>query len=130
LPKAIRAPTPVSSLVHRRTLVTAGLFLVYSFSFIVGFILFSKLIICFGIITIFFSNILAVYEKDLKKMVALRTISQVGFCIFSLCLGFVFLMYFHVLRHAFFKRCLFIQVGVIIYKFFGQQDIRGYLQFS
>jgi len=123
------APTPVSSLVHSSTLVTAGLFLIFSFVFFSSFYFFGIVFLLFGLLTMLFSNILAVYEKDVKKVVALSTLSQIGFCVFSLGLGFLFLTYFHVLRHAFFKSCLFMQVGFIIYYFFGQQDVRGYLQF-
>jgi NADH:ubiquinone oxidoreductase subunit 5 (subunit L)/multisubunit Na+/H+ antiporter MnhA subunit len=120
----------VSSLVHRRTLVTAGLFLVFVFGHMVNVILLRRIFLVFGGVTVFFSNILAIFEKDIKKVVALRTMSQIGFCVFSLGLGFIFLTYFHVLRHAFFKSCLFIQVGCMIYFFFSQQDIRGYVFYS
>ena len=129
LPKAMRAPTPVSSLVHRRTLVTAGLFLIFGFSFLRNILILSYILLMFGLFTILFSNFLAVYEKDVKKVVALRTMSQIGFCMFSLGLCFYFLTYFHVTRHAFFKSCLFMQVGFMIYRFFGQQDVRGYSQY-
>jgi NADH:ubiquinone oxidoreductase subunit 5 (subunit L)/multisubunit Na+/H+ antiporter MnhA subunit len=82
------APTPVRALVHRRTLVTAGLFIIYSFFYL--FIISSMFlyIIFFSLVTIFFSGILAIFEKDLKKLIALRTLSQISFCFFSLCISF------------------------------------------
>ena len=108
LPKAIRAPTPVRSLVHRRTLVTAGLLLIFNFSlilinsYIISYIFFS------GLFTTFFSSLRAVIEEDLKKVVALRTLSQIGFSIITFGLGISFISLLHLLRHALFKSCLFI----------------------
>jgi NADH-ubiquinone oxidoreductase chain 5 len=126
LPKAMRAPTPARSLVHRSTLVTAGLFLIFNFKLIILQSFFGVLFIFFGLFTMVISNLLALYEKDVKKVVALSTMSQIGFCVFSFGLSFFFLTYFHVMSHAFFKRCLFMQLGFMIYYFFGQQDMRGY----
>lgn len=126
LPKAIRAPTPVSSLVHRRTLVTAGLILLMNFTNLLlnGSILIVILLV--GIFTIFFSRITALVEEDIKKVVALSTLSQIGFSIVMLGLGLRFVSFIHLVRHALFKRCLFIQVGYIIHSSYGQQDGRGY----
>lgn len=126
MPKAISAPTPVRSLVHRRTLVTAGLVLLMNFSELV----FNKNIIFFilitGLLTIFFSRITALVEEDIKKVVALSTLSQMGFSIVTLGLGLSFVSFVHLIRHALFKSCLFIQVGYIIHCSYGQQDGRGY----
>lgn len=126
LPKAISAPTPVSSLVHSSTLVTAGLILLINFNFLI----ISKNVIFFclliGIFTIFFSSITALVEEDLKKVVALRTLSQIGFSIVTLGLGLRFISFIHLVSHALFKSCLFIQVGYIIHCSFGQQDGRNY----
>lgn len=126
LPKAISAPTPVSSLVHSSTLVTAGLLLIFNFSliiinsFLMGFIFFS------GLFTVFFSSLSAVLEEDLKKVVALSTLSQMGFSITTFGLGVSFISLLHLLSHALFKRCLFLQVGYLIHCSFGQQDGRFY----
>lgn len=127
LPKAMRAPTPVSSLVHRRTLVTAGLILLINFNFLLKNLNFLFFIFLIGILTIFFSSITALLEEDLKKVVALRTLSQIGFSITTLGLGFLFISFFHLVSHALFKRCLFIQVGYIIHCSLGQQDGRNYI---
>ena len=126
LPKAMRAPTPVSSLVHRRTLVTAGLVLLINFSSSLLNSNLRRIILFAGIFTILFSRISALVEEDLKKVVALSTLSQIGFSILTLGLGLSFISLLHLLRHALFKRCLFIQVGYIIHRSFGQQDGRGY----
>lgn len=126
LPKAIRAPTPVRSLVHRRTLVTAGLILLINFSNLALQKNVIRIILIIGLFTIFFSSITALVEEDLKKVVALRTLSQMGFSMVTLGLGLRFVSFIHLIRHALFKRCLFIQVGYIIHCSFGQQDGRNY----
>lgn len=59
-------------------------------------------------------------------MVALRTLSQIGFSILTLGLGLSFISFIHLVRHALFKSCLFIQVGYIIHRSYGQQDGRNY----
>jgi NADH:ubiquinone oxidoreductase subunit 5 (subunit L)/multisubunit Na+/H+ antiporter MnhA subunit len=126
LPKAIRAPTPVRSLVHRRTLVTAGLILLINFNFLLFNYFSLVLILVTGIFTIFFSRVGAILEEDIKKVVALRTLSQMGFSILTVGLGLHFVSFIHLIRHALFKSCLFIQVGYIIHCSFGQQDGRSY----
>nr|YP_003433932.1 NADH dehydrogenase subunit 5 [Syngamus trachea]ACX85180.1 NADH dehydrogenase subunit 5 [Syngamus trachea] len=126
LPKAMSAPTPVSSLVHSSTLVTAGLVLLMNFGKLIlsgGVMVFVLLV---GLFTMFFSSIVALVENDLKKVVALSTLSQMGFSMLTLGLGMSFVSFVHLVSHALFKSCLFIQVGYIIHCNFGQQDGRGY----
>nr|BAT21228.1 NADH dehydrogenase subunit 5 [Rhabditophanes sp. KR3021] len=126
LPKAMSAPTPVSSLVHSSTLVTAGLILLMNFNAL----MFSKnimsMVLVVGIFTMFFSSITALFEEDLKKVVALSTLSQMGFSMVTLGLGLNFIALIHLLSHALFKSCLFMQVGYLIHCSFGQQDGRNY----
>lgn len=126
LPKAMSAPTPVSSLVHRSTLVTAGLVLLINYSVLTINVFISSLILLVGIFTMFFSSVSALYEDDLKKVVALSTLSQMGFSMVTFGLGLNFVCLLHLLSHALFKSCLFIQVGYIIHCSFGQQDGRSY----
>ena len=126
LPKAISAPTPVRALVHRRTLVTAGMVLIFSFSPSIFNFQLSFVLSFFGIFTIFFSRVCALLEPDMKKVVALSTLSQMGFSCLILGLCLPFFCYFHLLSHALFKSCLFIQVGFFLYSSFGNQDGRGF----
>lgn len=86
----------------------------------------SILVLMIGLFTIFFSSVTALVEEDLKKVVALRTLSQMGFSILTLGLGLRFVSFLHLVSHALFKSCLFIQVGYIIHCSFGQQDGRNY----
>nr|AET08628.1 NADH dehydrogenase subunit 5 [Contracaecum osculatum] len=126
LPKAMSAPTPISSLVHSSTLVTAGLVLVMNFSELS----FNKdvivIILFIGIFTMFFSSVAALVEEDLKKVVALSTLSQMGFSMLTVGLGLGFISFIHLLSHALFKSCLFMQIGYLIHCSFGQQDGRNY----
>lgn len=123
LPAAIAAPTPVSALVHSSTLVTAGIYLLIRF-----FDCFSlnlmNFILFFSIITIFISGLGANFEFDLKKIIALSTLSQLGLIIRILSLGSLDLAFFHLLTHALFKALLFICAGLIIHNFINMQDIR------
>nr|UXK95589.1 NADH dehydrogenase subunit 5 [Macropostrongyloides woodi] len=126
LPKAMSAPTPVSSLVHSSTLVTAGLILLMNFSKLMlnGKVMFILLLI--GLFTMFFSSVAALVEEDMKKVVALSTLSQMGFSMTTLGLGMSFISFIHLVSHALFKSCLFMQIGYIIHCNYGQQDGRGY----
>ena len=128
LPAAIAAPTPVSALVHSSTLVTAGVYLLIRFSdFLYLFRLDFFLII--SCLTIFMSGLAANFEYDLKKIIALSTLSQLGLIISILFIGFSVLSYFHILTHAFFKALIFLCAGLIIHCINDSQDIRymGYL---
>ena len=130
LPKAIRAPTPVRALVHRSTLVTAGLILVINFSLLLFTKSVASFVLIIGLLTMFFSRLSALTEEDMKKVVALSTLSQMGFSALTIGLGLRFIRLLHLLRHALFKRCLFMQVGFMIHCSFGQQDGRNYYNLS
>lgn len=107
LPAAMAAPTPVSSLVHSSTLVTAGVWLVSSSGFERVFFLFV------GLTSSLVGGLIAVWEKDLKKVVAFSTISQLGFLFFC-CYAVSELCIFYLFLHAFFKSFLFMCVGLMI----------------
>jgi len=122
----MRAPTPVSSLVHRRTLVTAGLILLIKFKFLLKLEVLLNFLFFFGLITIFFSSLTALFEVDIKKIIALRTLSQIGFIIIITGFGLNFLVFLHLVSHALFKSLLFIQIGFLIHNSLGGQDFRFY----
>jgi len=121
LPAAIAAPTPVSALVHSSTLVTAGVYLLIRFNDLLGV---SYLLFFLSVFTIFLSGLGANFEIDLKKIIALSTLRQLGVMIISLSLGMVELAYFHLLAHALFKSLLFLCAGVYIHGSVDTQDIR------
>lgn len=125
LPAAMAAPTPVSALVHSSTLVTAGVYLLIRFGeFNQGFI--SSFLFFISVITMFISGLVAVFEFDLKKVIALSTLSQLGVIIFSISLGLYLVAFFHLIIHALFKAILFLCAGAIIHGVGGSQDIRFY----
>jgi len=115
------APTPVSALVHSSTLVTAGVYLLIRFHELVG-IRGSLLII--SILTLLISGVGASFSIDLKKIIALSTLSQLGVMMITISLGLVELSYFHLIRHALFKSLLFLCAGVYIHSYGDVQDIR------
>jgi NADH-ubiquinone oxidoreductase chain 5 len=124
LPAAMAAPTPVSALVHSSTLVTAGVYLLIRFnSLLVGGELGKALLLISGL-TMFIAGLGANFEFDLKKIIALSTLSQLGLIISILSIGFPRLAFFHLLTHAIFKALLFICAGAIIHGMKNSQDIR------
>jgi len=116
------APTPISALVHSSTLVTAGVYLIIRFREILGV---NKGLLYLSVGTIFISGLGANLEIDLKKIIALSTLRQLGVMIISLSLGIVELAYFHLLIHALFKSLLFLCAGVFIHGRSDRQDIRS-----
>lgn len=125
LPAAIAAPTPVSALVHSSTLVTAGIFLtIRFFPFLELFSWFQPLLLLVASLTIFIAGLSALTECDLKKIIALSTLSQLGVIIARLGLGLPILALFHLLTHALFKALLFLCAGTLISFHHHSQDIR------
>lgn len=124
LPAAIAAPTPVSALVHSSTLVTAGVYLLIRFNILLIDTYLRKFLLLIGGLTIFMAGVAANFEFDLKKIIALSTLSQLGLIIRILAIGFPKLAFFHLLTHALFKALLFICAGSIIHNIKNSQDIR------
>ena len=121
LPSAMAAPTPVRALVHSSTLVTAGVYLLLRFNDFttewIGFV---------GGITILIAGVCACVEIDIKKIVALSTLSQLGVIIVSLSTFQKNICFFHLVTHAIFKALLFICVGIAIHTIYGSQDFRSF----
>nr|UYI30645.1 NADH dehydrogenase subunit 5 [Aquatica lateralis] len=123
LPAAMSAPTPVSSLVHSSTLVTAGVYLLIRFNFCFSSSL-MFLMLFISSMTMFMSGLGANFEYDLKKIIALSTLSQLGLMMSILFLGDYKLAFFHLLSHALFKALLFMCAGCMIHNLMNCQDIR------
>nr|QKX48651.1 NADH dehydrogenase subunit 5 [Oryctes rhinoceros]WAT94192.1 NADH dehydrogenase subunit 5 [Oryctes rhinoceros]WDA95533.1 NADH dehydrogenase subunit 5 [Oryctes rhinoceros]WDA95546.1 NADH dehydrogenase subunit 5 [Oryctes rhinoceros] len=123
LPAAMAAPTPVSSLVHSSTLVTAGVYLLIRFNFALSETMMFVLLFV-GTMTMFMAGAGANFEFDLKKIIALSTLSQLGLMMGILALGEYKLAFFHLLTHALFKALLFMCAGCMIHNLGNCQDIR------
>nr|YP_009350995.1 NADH dehydrogenase subunit 5 [Oriensubulitermes inanis]AQP28294.1 NADH dehydrogenase subunit 5 [Oriensubulitermes inanis] len=123
LPAAMAAPTPVSALVHSSTLVTAGVYLLIRFSPSFGCWLNMFLLLVSGL-TMFMAGLGANFEFDLKKIIALSTLSQLGLMIMTISIGLSGLAFFHLLTHALFKALLFMCAGGVIHSMGDSQDIR------
>nr|YP_010491902.1 NADH dehydrogenase subunit 5 [Hypospila bolinoides]UWM92688.1 NADH dehydrogenase subunit 5 [Hypospila bolinoides] len=124
LPAAMAAPTPVSALVHSSTLVTAGVYLLIRFNLLLTDTFFLKILLLLSGLTMFMAGVSANYEFDLKKIIALSTLSQLGLMMSILSMGLPDLAFFHLLTHAMFKALLFMCAGVIIHMMSDMQDIR------
>nr|YP_007316851.2 NADH dehydrogenase subunit 5 [Cydia pomonella]AFQ93731.2 NADH dehydrogenase subunit 5 [Cydia pomonella] len=124
LPAAMAAPTPVSALVHSSTLVTAGIYLLIRFNNLLLDLFMLKILLLLSGLTMFMAGITANYEFDLKKIIALSTLSQLGLMMSILSMGLPDLAFFHLLTHAMFKALLFMCAGVVIHMMNNIQDIR------
>lgn len=125
LPDAMEAPTPASALIHSSTLVVAGVFLVIRFSVLFEFTVFTNYYLALmGATTLAFGSITAVFQNDIKKLVAYSTISQIGYliCGCGFCCYEEVLLY--LIIHALNKAFLFVLVGYIVHFFNGNTDMR------
>jgi NADH-ubiquinone oxidoreductase chain 5 len=126
LPLAMAAPTPVSALVHSSTLVTAGVYLLIRYKYIIEEI--SFLILVCSILTGLGGRFWACFESDLKKIIAYSTTANLGFMTFSLALGNINGAFVHLILHACFKALLFVSVGHFLY-ISHMQDVRSVSSF-
>ncbi len=125
LPAAIAAPTPVSALVHSSTLVTAGVFLLIRFyPFLHSIKMFNTAILIIAVCTMLIAGLRATTECDMKKIIALSTLRQLGIIITRIGLNAPRLAFFHILTHALFKALLFICAGSFINCHLHTQDLR------
>lgn len=125
LPDAMEAPTPASALIHSSTLVVAGVFLVIRFSILFEFSLYTNyFLVLLGSMTLAFGSVAAIFQNDIKKLVAYSTISQIGYlvCGCGFCCYEEVLIYLIV--HALNKAFLFVVVGYTVHYFNGNTDMR------
>ena len=124
LPDAMEGPTPVSALIHAATMVTAGVFLTVRFSELMvmsDFVMTFILII--GLITAFFAASVGFFQKDIKKVIAYSTCSQLGFMFVACGLGAFNIAIFHLITHGYFKALLFLSSGSVIHGVHDEQDM-------
>lgn len=119
------APTPVSSLVHSSTLVTAGVYLLTRLNYLLCELQFLWALSLLGAITMGIAGVSALFEVDMKKVIALSTLSQLGIMFLTLGIGFPTIAFFHLVSHAYFKAMLFMSAGRVIHRMSDYQDFRA-----
>ena len=125
LPDAMEGPTPVSALIHAATMVTAGVFLLILMSPLIEVSVFaSDLILIVGSLTCIFAASVAIFQDDIKKIIAYSTCSQLGYMFMAIGASAYSLAYFHLISHAFFKALLFLGAGSVIHAVADEQDMR------
>lgn len=125
LPDAMEGPTPVSALIHAATMVTAGVFLLILMSPLIETSKFGKDLILFvGAITCIFASCVAVFQNDIKRIIAYSTCSQLGYMFMAVGVSAYSVAFFHLLSHAFFKALLFLGAGSVIHSMSDEQNIK------
>jgi NADH-quinone oxidoreductase subunit L len=126
LPDAMAGPTPVSALIHAATMVTAGVYMIARSNILYALSPLTMTIIGItGLATALFAASIAVFQHDIKKILAYSTISQLGYMFLGLSVGAFTGAMFHLTTHAFFKALLFLGAGSVIHALGGEQDIRN-----
>ncbi|OIO27230.1 MAG: NADH-quinone oxidoreductase subunit L [Nitrospirae bacterium CG_4_10_14_3_um_filter_44_29] len=125
LPDAMEGPTPVSALIHAATMVTAGVFLVARCSPIFSLSETALTVVALtGAITALFAATIALVQKDIKRIIAYSTISQLGYMFLAAGVGAYGAGVFHLYTHSFFKALLFLCAGSVMHAMSGELDIQ------
>lgn len=123
LPDAMAGPTPVSALIHAATMVTAGVYLCCRLSDVfLQSPMALTVIAVVGTLTAFIAATIAVVQKEMKKILAYSTVSQLGFMFAAVGVGAFTAGFFHVFTHAFFKACLFLGAGSVMHAVHAHGD--------
>ncbi len=124
LPDAMAGPTPVSALIHAATMVTAGVYLLVRLFPIISLVEeVLRIIALVGAVTALYAAVAALVQRDIKRVLAYSTISQVGYMFLAVGVGDIVGSIFHLLTHAFFKSLLFLAAGCIIHALHDEHDI-------
>jgi len=125
LPDAMEGPTPVSALIHAATMVTAGVYLLVRMSPVLSWSTSGRWTIAVvGGLTAFVAATVATSQKDIKKVLAFSTVSQIGYMVMAVGAGAYSAAIFLMVSHAFFKALLFLGSGSVIHALNGEQDLR------
>jgi NADH-quinone oxidoreductase subunit L len=124
LPDAMAGPTPISALIHAATMVTAGVYLIarlHPLFELAPDVLAT--VAAIGTLTLLMAGASALVQRDIKRILAYSTISQIGYMFLGLGVGAYSAAIFHLTTHAFFKALLFLAAGAVIHAFHHEQDI-------
>jgi NADH-quinone oxidoreductase subunit L len=125
LPDAMAGPTPVSALIHAATMVAAGIYLLVR----IDFMFTEEVLTFFGILGAgmgLYAGFCALVQRDIKKILAYSTLSQLGYMTAAFGLGMPGIALFHLMTHAFFKALMFLGSGSVIHACHHEQDIFKY----
>lgn len=124
LPDAMEGPTPVSALIHAATMVTAGVYVIARSAPIYEFTPFASTVVAsVGALTAIWAASIALAQRDIKKVLAYSTISQLGFMFLAVGATAYVAGIFHLMTHAFFKALLFLGAGSVIHAMNDEQDM-------
>jgi NADH-quinone oxidoreductase subunit L len=121
---AMEGPTPVSALIHAATMVTAGVFMVTRAAPLFELSEVTMTVVAtVGALTALFAATIGIAQRDIKRVLAYSTISQLGFMVLAVGLGAYVAALFHIITHAFFKALLFLGAGSVIHSMADEQDM-------
>ena len=124
LPDAMEGPTPVSALIHAATMVTAGVYMVARCHILYTLAPAALTVVAVvGAVTALFAASIGLVQKDIKRVLAYSTVSQLGYMFLALGVGAYASGIFHLMTHAFFKALLFLGAGSVIHALSGEQDL-------
>lgn len=124
LPDAMEGPTPVSALIHAATMVVAGVYLVARTYMLFAAVPNTLMVVAwFGGFTALFAAIIALTQREIKRILAYSTISQLGYMMLALGVGSLTSSMFHLMTHAFFKALLFLGAGSVLHALHDTADI-------
>ncbi|CAL4320102.1 NADH-quinone oxidoreductase subunit L [Buchnera aphidicola (Mindarus abietinus)] len=124
LPDAMKGPAPVSALIHAATMVTAGVYLILRMHYL--FFLTPKILFFSGIIgsiTLLLGSVLAMFQTDIKKILAYSTISQLGYMFVAISINAWNIVIIHLVTHSIFKALLFLSAGSLTIASKNEQNI-------
>ncbi|MGW8251836.1 MAG: NADH-quinone oxidoreductase subunit L, partial [Anaerolineales bacterium] len=124
LPDAMAGPSPVSALLHAATMVTAGVYLIARTNelFTLAPVVLSAVAVI-GAVTLLLAGFSALVQRDIKRVLAYSTMSQIGYMFLALGVGAWTAAIFHFVTHAFFKALLFLGAGVVISRLHHEHDM-------
>lgn len=124
LPDAMAGPTPISALIHAATMVTAGVYLIARTHVLFELAPTVQMVVAFiGLATLLMAGFTALTQRDIKRILAYSTISQIGYMFLALGVGAWSAAIFHLMTHAFFKALLFLAAGTVILSLHHEHDI-------
>ena len=124
LPDAMAGPTPVSALIHAATMVTSGIYMICRLAPVYTLTPTTMTVVAWvGAATALFAATIGLFQRDIKKVLAYSTVSQLGYMFLGLGAAGFAAGFFHVFTHAWFKALLFLGAGSAIMAMHHEQDL-------